>query len=53
MLNQILDLKADRTHKHKCYKSFAAIEEVLEKIVQRVYRQRSNAIKDIKQQQPI
>ena len=29
----------------------AAREEVLEKIVQRVYRQRNNAIKDIQQQQ--
>ena len=50
MLKKILDLKADRTHKHKCYKSFAAREKVLEKIVQRVYRQRKNAIKDIQQQ---
>ena len=41
------------THKHKCYKSFAAREEVLEKIVQRVYRQRNNAIKDIQQQQQL
>ena len=41
---------AVRTQKHKCFKSFAAREEVLEKIVQQVYGQRNIAIKDKQQQ---
>ena len=51
MLKKTSDLKADCTHKYKSYKSFVAREEVLEKSVQRVCRQRKNAIKDIQQQQ--
>ena len=50
MPKKILDLKTDYMHKHKSYKSFVAREEVLEKSVQQVYRQRNNAMKDIRDQ---